>query len=41
MAAFQTVLGLAQERMGPPYNGLYGVKKGPELYAHPDNPVRS
>ncbi len=41
MAAFQTVLGLAKERMGPTYKGLYGIAKGQELWAHPLNPLRS
>ena len=41
MAAFQTVLGLAQERLGPTYKGLYGIAKGLELYAHPANPIWS
>jgi len=40
MAAFQTVLGLAKERIGPTYRGLYGIAKGQQLYAHPANPVR-
>lgn len=39
MAAFQTVLGLAKERQGPTYKGLYGVKKGLGLWVHPANPV--
>jgi transposase-like protein len=38
MAAFQTVLGLARERLGPTYKGLYGIAKGQEIYAHPANP---
>lgn len=38
MAAFQTVLGLSQERAGPTYKGLYGIAKGAEEYAHPRNP---
>lgn len=41
MAAFQTVLGLAKERQGPTYKGLYGVKKGLKLWAHPANPTGS
>ncbi|MCJ7744148.1 MAG: IS1595 family transposase, partial [Dehalococcoidales bacterium] len=40
MAAFQTVLGLAKERLGPTYRGLYGIAKGQEIWAHPANPVR-
>jgi len=39
MAAFQTVLGLAKERMGPTYAGLYGVKKGEVKWKHPTNPI--
>lgn len=39
MAAFQTVLGLAKERQGPTYRGLYGVKKGLNLWTHPTNPL--
>jgi transposase-like protein len=38
MAAFQTVLGLSGARLGPTYKGLYGVKKGLQLWAHPANP---
>lgn len=30
MAAFQTVLSLADERLGPTYAGLYGIAKGKE-----------
>lgn len=41
MAAFQTVLGLASMRLGPTYSGLYGVKKGAGLWAHPTNPIGS
>ncbi len=41
MAAFQTVLGLAQGRLGPTYKGLYGVKKGQTEWVHPMNPVLS
>lgn len=37
MAAFQTVLGLADERLGPTYEGLYGVAKGTTIYHHPDS----
>jgi transposase-like protein len=40
MAAFQTVLGLAKERIGPTYRGLYGIAKGQEIWAHPTNPFR-
>ena len=40
MAAFQTVLGLAKERQGPTYRGLYGIAKGQEIWAHPTNPFR-
>lgn len=39
MAAFQTVLGLARERLGPTYRGLYGVAKGRKAWAHPTNPL--
>jgi len=39
MAAFQTVLGLARERLGPTYKGLYGVAKGRKVWAHPTNPI--
>jgi len=39
MAAFQTVLGLARERVGPTYEGLYGVKKGGTDWRHPTNPI--
>jgi transposase-like protein/Zn ribbon nucleic-acid-binding protein len=39
MAAFQTVLGLAKERLSPTYKGLYGVAKGKELWTHPSNPL--
>ena len=39
MAAFQTILGLAGERIGPTYAGLYGVAKGEELWTHPKNPL--
>jgi len=41
MAAFQTMLGLAKERLGPTYGGLYGVAKGRKEWVHPANPVRS
>ena len=41
MAAFQTVLGLAQGRLGPTYSGLYGIKKGQTGWVHPTNPVMS
>lgn len=41
MAAFQTVLGLAKERVGPTYAGLYGVAKGTGEWVHPRNPVLS
>jgi transposase-like protein len=41
MAAFQTVLGLAKERTGPTYKGLYGVKKGRSMWVHPRNPIGS
>lgn len=36
MAAFQTVLGLADERLGPTYGGLYGIAKGGQVYHHPE-----
>lgn len=40
MAAFQTVLGLGSQRLGPTYRGLYGVSKGmPLAWSHP-NPKR-
>ena len=39
MAAFQTVLGLAKNRMGPTYEGLYSVKKGGTTWTHPTNPI--
>lgn len=36
MAAFQTVLGLADERLGPTYEGLYGIAKGEkDAWKHP------
>jgi transposase-like protein len=38
MAAFQTVLGLADDRLGPTYDGLYGVGKGLKVYHHPGVP---
>jgi len=40
MAAFQTVLGLGGQRMGPTYKGLYGVAKD-GTWAHPINPFVS
>lgn len=39
MAGFQTVLGLAKERLGPTYKGLYGVAKGRKAWIHPTNPI--
>jgi len=39
MAAFQTVLGLSKERVGPTYKGLYGIAKGELGWVHPSNPV--
>jgi transposase-like protein len=36
MAAFQTVLGLADERRGPTYDELYKVARGESDYAHPN-----
>ena len=39
MAGFQTVLGLAKERRGPTYKGLYGVAKGRKGWVHPSNPI--
>lgn len=36
MAAFQTILGLADERLGPTYDGLYGVAKSKGVYHHPE-----
>lgn len=41
MAAFQTVLGLAKERLAPTYRGIYGIKKGRTEWVHPSNPVGS
>jgi transposase-like protein len=38
MAAFQTVLGLAKERIGPTYKGLYEIAKGQKTWEHPSNP---
>ena len=35
MAAFQTVLGLAKERVGPTYKGLYGVARETGKWVHP------
>ena len=35
MAAFQTVLGLASQRLGPTYRGLYGVVQGSSEWHHP------
>lgn len=36
MAAFQTVLGLADERLGPTYDALYGIAKGEaDAWVHP------
>ena len=35
MAAFQTVLGLAGQRLGPTYRGLYGVVQGRREWEHP------
>ncbi len=40
MAAFQTVLGLASQRLGPTYRGLYGVVQGSREWQHP-NPIAS
>ncbi len=40
MAAFQTALGLIEERPGPTYRGLTGIKKGTGEYTHP-NPRRA
>ncbi len=39
MAAFQTVLGLSGQRLGPTYKGLYGVAKGRKTWEHPTNPL--
>lgn len=39
LAAFQTVLGLAKERLGPTYSGLYGVAKKTGKWAHPNRPT--
>jgi transposase-like protein len=36
MAAFQTVLGLAAERLGPTSEELYGVAKNKTAWVHPD-----
>lgn len=41
MAGFQTVLGLAKERISPTYKGLYGIVKGRTEWTHPTNPVLS
>ncbi len=41
MAAFQTVLGLAKERVGPTYKGLYGVAKGQGIWRHPSSSLGS
>lgn len=41
MAAFQTVLGLAKERVGPTYKELYRVAKGTGEWRHPSNPIGS
>ena len=41
MAAFQTVLGLAKERVGPTYKGLYGVAKETGEWVHPCSLVGS
>ncbi|MFC1976697.1 IS1595 family transposase [Chloroflexota bacterium] len=38
MAAFQTVLGLSSQRLGPTYRGLYGIAKGEKKWMHP-NPL--
>lgn len=40
MAAFQTLLGLVEERRGPTYEGLYGVAKGETEWIHP-NPLKT
>lgn len=39
MAAFQTVLGLGSQRLGPTYKGLYSVAKDGK-WKHPTNPRR-
>lgn len=39
MAAFQTVLGLTSQRLGPTYKGLYGVAQGTGQWEHPTNPL--
>ena len=39
MAAFQTVLGLVGSRLGPTYDGIYGVKRGDPAWIHPANPI--
>jgi len=39
MAAFQTVLGLTSQRLGPTYKGLYAVAKGEGEWRHPKNPI--
>lgn len=36
MAAFQTLLGLTDERLGPTYKGLYGIVRGETEYVHPN-----
>lgn len=38
MAGFQTALGLIGERQGPTYEGLYGIAKGSDEWAHPNAP---
>ncbi len=40
MAAFQTVLGLSSQRVGPTYKGLYSITKN-GFYKHPTNPLVS
>ena len=40
MAAFQTVLGLGSQRLGPTYKGLAGVARGAGAWTHP-NPILS
>jgi transposase-like protein len=39
MAAFQTVLGLGSQHLGPTYKGLYGMRTGVSSYLHPTNPI--
>jgi len=41
MAAFQTILGLGTKRLGPTYEGIYGIAKHSKLaWAHPNPPKK-